>query len=793
MMAIPISDDRWEAFSYVPVFDENNKLDTNKFIRNFSNVAGVIPGISIISGIAKIIFGAMELAKNGQSEKESLIAQGYVIRGVIEVSSIFGAILLIIDIYNYTIRYGNQPEPQTSNIETQNPPKPEAPKIEVPQPSLIEIPKETPKIAVPKSSETKTDPIPRPAPSPQNIESKPQDTQIVSVKNSDNTKTQLNLQTSSGRRIFLDYQNDKTFGEVINDFKQKHKLTELKLIFSGQIIYNTQEPKDEEMNILVWCQKYQLKASTVIHVTTKDKDFAKNLPEKEQLKTFSMLFETLDLKSWNPDEYVAVRLDTTSTLRDCSLELIKKLDLNPHTTAIMIWCYGSYVSTPRLLNENIWKLPRTEKWEQQTSKLKFRTATLTREECEQLCQQFEKHHFEYKKSGDPEYDIYMVRTMVWSECSRLINRRPGAGSFDLEDRLKKITAMENDATIRSNITLHMHVVCLHELLKTAWEIYASSITASYDDLIKIIDTELATIHSTTKQRKLTLKSDPNDKIKLKIGEKVCEIDKTDLELKSTNFFLSLKNIDLSKSDTQDIVDLENESEYLFNYLEQGSDLDFKILPLEDLIALSKSAGAFSFNELTLLCQKEIISRIKNNTIKITHELQKDFEQTPFVQKALHIQEGELLWESDNFIQQIKQIKDELKQPTPSKYNDETEITLKLPSREEKISKGKLMQSEFFHSLFTKDWKPDDNEIEVEDEIPGLFFEYLNDSDSYKNWTWEQINEIFPYVDYFGLTELGYFLKSKICDAMLEAKEKNWKNKFCKVWAELCMHISQWTY
>ena len=262
----------------------------------------------------------------------------------------------------------------------------------------------------------------------------------------------------------------------------------------------------------------------------------------------------------------------TATLNDCCTELAKIRDMNPITTFVQIIFCGHLISRPDQLSRNIFDVADENEFAKHAC-VHALTISLSEEECKELCDLFETHKFpKFERQNTNEKTIEFIRLLLWSECDRLLRRRPGAGSKELGEQLRSLNAIINQPTIADNVKGFLSG--LADLAGAAYNIYASSAAATYDELIKLLKPVV--------QQGITLADEDSSTIELQIGEKTHKIEKARLTAMSSYFSTLINGVKINQATTATFkeakdevgtIELEEHSLHLFEYLDKDKGLD----------------------------------------------------------------------------------------------------------------------------------------------------------------------------------------------------------------------------
>ena len=627
---------------------------------------------------------------------------------------------------------------------------------------------------------------------------KPQKTDLGTSKISQPSAPQKELRetfvsinnTATRATIQVTLKEGKTVRETMNALLEKYG--DCVLYFGGRALISKEilaSPLGDKDAYRWATEDNRLASGTCLQLILKKGRGIKNELPREEKQLVLASFNCLIREGGR--RHAMISLPKTATLQDCCDELAIVQNRSPVTTYVRVIVSGKLLSKPELLIQNIFALQEEYKFSHLIC-LHALYNTLSPEECKEFCQLFEQYKFpQFPKNHEPEKTIEIIRhALIWGACNRVLRKRPGAGSSELEQQRQVLSEILKHPTISRNVS--GFVMGLADLVNAAYNQYVSSAMSSYDALRALLEGQRISLPPLPAQT-------PNEEtVELQIGESKYTIEKAKL-LTLSKYLESHITGGFKESQEQiDVVELEGQSIHLFEYFDKGKDFNLSNLSYEELGALLDTAESLIFAELSCMCQEELIQRIKN-CHTVTDEMRIIYKKAPIIHNALRIRLSQDLWKSPDFKKKIQTIKDKLgaqpAPPTSVTLKEDRPITLILPSgRERKLLQSQLMKCGFFHSLFSHEWKDSkEQEFTLDVEIPDSLLDYLRSgSDGYKhNMQWSEIKEIIQLAAFLDLPELTYHFKLKVCDKLLEAHENGWEKNFCDICASLRKEIEQW--
>lgn len=634
-------------------------------------------------------------------------------------------------------------------------PQPEPPK----KPIYIEPPAGTP---FPRASST---PPPQPSMSTSSISSTPPKDVVTLI-----------AKTLSGASFDFYAKKGVTVKQAIEDFRQQYpQIKEFKFIFSGlERLDTTKLEEIGNMDVIEWLSSIKAEGGTVFHIILQEGHvtYQENI---QQEPAFHLMFGFMNGHKQEIDVY------PNETLGECSAKLLSKRGLNPATTILRISFAGKCISTPDRFNVKMTDLHKELNF-YSAATINAMPETLSPQECDELCTLLEKSGFpQFKRQANTEKTLETVRQIIWSACDRVLRRRPGAGSRELEEQLKVLNEIlsKQKTAFRG---IGGYVSALREQLYAAYNIYASDVGTSYDELLDTLQQQL------TPANREKVGPEVKGLITLHMGQSTLCVKRSILCSLSRYFVTLLKGNFKEGQKEIDEIELEGHSPHLFSYF-HGAALDLPKLTYQELGNLYATADALTFNELSFMCQKEMITRLRTAKT-LSKEEKRVFRQTPLLHTALRIWLGEQLYESADLGKIKAQIGPAPKIDVP-KVDKDCQITLKMPSGNRQILKSQLIRCDYFRALINGPWKDSGkNEMVVEADIPEELFVYLEGSKAYEKWGWDKVKEVIPFAEYYALPELSHHLKTKVCDALLEARKNRLKKNFCEICIYLRKEIEQ---
>jgi len=603
---------------------------------------------------------------------------------------------------------------------------------------------------------------------------------------------QILVKTMTGESVSFYVQKGLTLKQAVTAFIQEHKIDNCSFIFNGKVILKSDAVDQEgHKDSYDWTEALHLHKGSVVHLIVQGRQQFQKISAKEKVPVF---VKTLNGRSFQ------IEMPPDATMNDFCNTIATKAGVNPASSIVRIISCGQLNSTPDLLVQNIFKIAQEYEWNK-IACIHAIIVSLSSTESSDLCQLLEKHRFpKFSKGATAEKTLELTRMLLWSTCDRLLRRRPGvADSCELEQQLKVLKEIENEANLSQSIK--GFVSGLIDFLEAAYQIYAATAVATYDELIKLMESQLVP-NGFSEYPPCVL---GENMIKLNIKNRVCTVPKARLVAMSSYFATLIDGVQGAEAKFQENllsdeeieeIELEEHSVHLLDYLE-GKQPDLAKLTGQELIDLINTANAFMFHDLSFLCQQEHIRRLQN-VKTIEPEMKALFKTTPFLAQAYRIRLAQNLWQSPDFKTKIQNIQKQLVKPpaipVPTlKQDEDIEIDLVMPSGTKKIMKSQLMKCSYFNALLSGSWKESaDKEFHLEEDLPQEIFNYLtNNSEVYKTCKWDRVKELLPFVEFFGLPELVYYFKSKVCDALLKAHEKNLEKQFCDICMYLQKEIAQW--
>lgn len=704
----------------------------------------------------------------------------------------FSITCLILSIYLAT-----RSLPKKEHAVILRPSKKETPSADPEKKVIPPLPLSTPKeeIAQPKiplSSQVKTaqpEPtLPPPQLSPEPTQPAPPAINKVAETEQTNSQAQLRSHISTrlpnGIYITIPLVAGKKVKEVYAETCKQHGLHGFKLMFSGVAL---DMEKDGEKDAYAWAQKLDLVKLTTVHIIFDQIDPARKIQSNQEMGRIWASF-----RFWDRDGRGGVfcpELPTTSSLNNLCHVLEEERHYDPGLTLIRIICCGVELTVPENLSRNIFEIQKEHEF-QKLACLHALTVAISKEDGQILSDLLEHYKFPgFTKARTVEFTMQGLRTTLWSSCDRLFRRREGAGSPDLEKQIHILQELlKHEKTTQA---MHGYLSGLIKMVSSAYNIYAATAASSYDELVKLLKKEL--LQEST-QGQIDPSTAEEKQIEFEIDKKTYTIGKRRLLHLSSYLAAMVERWQGQFKDTKEEIDafeLQEQSVHLFDYL--GGTLQIQTLSDQEVGALLNTAESLIFNELSYLCQCELIQRLRNAK-KVNAGLEKLLQRTAILQKAYCIWMGQQFWKSTDVEKQIAKIKKDLIVIPPPKIDevkDDCEMELKMPSETAKILKSQLMRSVNFASRLER-WQKENKVFAIEYDLPEEILDYLvTGSDAYKTLSWERIQEVYPVADFYDLREMAFYLKNRVCDELLKSYNEKREKTFCDILVYLRKELELW--
>jgi hypothetical protein len=681
------------------------------------------------------------------------------------------------------------PQPVPVKIPQQPPQFPQT------QSDLTSLPTPLPQQAQLASTPSKTEeekqknqltiPLPSSPPPILASESAPSSSTALSASSPQAQRIQIFIKTLQGATLTVNLERGVTVRSVIKQLQLSHQLGSFVLIFGGKQIFSTDDlGKSGDIDCIDFISQFGLQKESTLHLVLRDRAIVKD-DEKIEKREVLIFFKTL-----SGDTFDGITLPLTGTLNDCCNVLVQKMGLNASLTIMRLFYGGQLITRPEFLAQNFFAL-QSNCGLLRADRVHAIPLRLTDDAAEEICNLFEKNRFPgFQKEFSVDKTIERIRTILWSVTDRLLRRREGASADDLDTQYRLLNQIIEDPAISPSAKAFLSA--LQSVVNAAYGIYAASVANSYDEICKLLKKILIP--------EGFLSPPPIEngvQIELQIGEKYCRVSKARLICMSSYFEGSLSGNFNTGTGENALFELgEKTSPFLLTYFEQGNAMDLKGLSWKELATLYENADALICNELSFLCQQEMIRRIRSKET-ITPDISETCKNVPLVMKALCIQLSQQLWTTEGVEGQIKEMKEKLTMPPPvreKKLKNDYVITLRMPGgRTQQIRASALIECDYYRSLIFGVWKDAANkDFKIPEEIPPEIFDYLeNGSDNYKKLDSEGIKRVFPMADFLGIPELIYHFKLKTFDTLSDAYQKGWEKVFCETCAPLLNEIIEW--
>lgn len=576
----------------------------------------------------------------------------------------------------------------------------------------------------------------------------------------------------------------KTVKEVYVETCQQYRLHGFKLFFGG---VGLDMEKDGEKDAYAWAGTLGLAQLSGVHIVVDKVDPTRKIQSNQEMGRIWANF-----RFWDRERHGGVfcpELPTTSSLSNLCHVLAEERKYAPGLTLIRIICCGKELTVPENLSRNIFDIQKEHEFQKLTC-LHALTVAISKEEGQILSDLLGHYKFpRFTKARTVEFTMQGLCSTLWTSCDRLFRRREGAGSPELEKQVHILQELLKHE--KTTPAMHGYLSGLIKMVSSAYNIYAATAASSYDELVKLLKTEL--LQESTQG--LPDPSTPEEKqIEFEIDKKTHKIGKRRLVQLSSYLAAMVETRQGQFKDTKeeiDVIELEEQSVHLFDYL--GGTLQIQTLSDQEVGALLNTAESLIFNELSYLCQHELIRRLRN-TSKVSAELETVLKRTAILKKAYRIWMGRQFWKSTDVEKQIAKIKKDLifiPAPKVDEVKNDCEIELKMPSGTRKILKSQLMRSVNFASRLSR-WQNENKPFEIENDLPDEILDYLvTESDAYKTFSWEKIKEVYPAADFYDLREMAFYLKNRVCDELLKAYKEKREKTFCDILVYLRKELEVW--